>query len=397
MRAPHWRKTPGALRNAGVSRSYLRARGKPRIRGFPAVFEGQMQLRLRGSRPFWRPFHRSFASEPVSVFDRHAKRRHRDFAATRMRARPATADSKLHNLKYEVASHLLDRLEDIKRDFPYALDVGCGLGHVREALRSVPGAGGIETLLQTDCSREMVRFCQESQSTAASGDLALRYLVADEEFLPFQDDSFDLVLSSMAMHWVNDLPGMLLQVRRCLKPDGAFLGAMLGQSTLDELRVSLLLAEQEVESGVSQHISPMTQMSDVAGLVWGAGFRLPVVDYDTYTLEFQDMYELMRELRHAGDGNAAIGRRAGMVVESAPLMDCFMGPCRRHFVPRATFDRAAEIYADKFGNANGTIRATFQVIYMIGWKEHESQQKPLKRGSATAKLRDVLEKDDEAK
>uniref|UniRef100_A0A7S1U990 Methyltransferase type 11 domain-containing protein n=1 Tax=Phaeomonas parva TaxID=124430 RepID=A0A7S1U990_9STRA len=331
---------------------------------------------LRRRRP-WRAA-AALSMEAQHVFDRAVKRRHRDYAAE-VAGRGGAAALQMNALKDESARQLLDRLEDIQRDFPLTLDLGCGLGHIRKALLEVPGAGGIEHLVEVDASAGMVEYCRREAAAEANpnsededeGAIELRHAVVDEEFLPFQDNSFDLVLSSMSMHWVNDLPGMLTQARRCLRPDGAFLGAMLGGATLDELRVSLMLAEEELEGGISPHTSPMVQLSDAASLITSAGFRLPVVDSDTYALHYPDMDTLMRELQRAGDGNAV--------------------PHRRHHVPRRTFARAAEIYRERFGEEDGSLPATFQIIYMIGWKEHESQQQPKARGSANASMKDALE------
>ena len=314
-----------------------------------------------------RQFSSSTLPPSTEVFDRHLKRAQRTAAAT-----DADADALVMGvLKDTVARNLVDRLEDITRDFPRALDLGCGRGHVAAALREAEGAGGIESLVECDMSKGMVLEARRRGLAAgASHPLQTSQVVCDEEFLPFQNGSFDLVFSSLSMHWVNDLPGMLRQARAALVPDGAFMGAMLGGKTLDELRTCLMLAEQEREGGVSPAVSPMAQLSDAAGLISGAGFRLPVVDEETYAVPFESALHLMEELQRSGEQSAV--------------------PTRRSAMPRETLLAAASIYDALYGLPDGRVEASFQVIYMIGWSPDDSQPRPKRRGSATVSLKDAL-------
>ena len=204
---------------------------------------------------------------------------------------------------------------------------------------------------------------------AQAGGMAL---AADEEALPFTDAVFDLVIGNLSLHWVNDLPGTLLQVHRCLKADGLFLAATLGGDTLVELRDSLMAAEIEIRDGVSPRLSPFMQISDAGALLQRAGFALPVIDADKIVATYANMFALMADLRSMGETTAATARP-------------------RHFTPRALFLRAAELYGQRHANADGRIRATFEVIYLHGWVPHESQQKALRPGSAQTRLADVLD------
>jgi SAM-dependent methyltransferase len=194
---------------------------------------------------------------------------------------------------------------------------------------------------------------------------------ADEEQLPFADKSFDLIISALSLHWVNDLPGALIQIRRALVPDGLFMGAMFGGETLTELRQALAEAEIECEGGLSPRVSPFADLRDMGGLLQRAGFALPVVDSDRVTVTYGNPLKLMAELRGMGETNALIERR-------------------RTPMRRTTLMRAAAIYSEKFGLPDGRIPATFEITMLAGWSPHESQQKPLRPGSAKAKLADVL-------
>ena len=194
---------------------------------------------------------------------------------------------------------------------------------------------------------------------------------ANEEALPFRDQSLDLVTSGLALHLVNDLPGAFVQIRRALKPDGLFLAALLGGSTLSELRNALLAAEEELEGGASPRVAPFADVQDLGALLQRAGFALPVVDADTVTVTYPDALALMRELRAMGAANALKARR--------------QGPLRR-----ATLVRALALYQERFGAPNGRVRATFEIITLTAWAPHESQQQPLQPGTAKVRLAQVL-------
>jgi NADH dehydrogenase [ubiquinone] 1 alpha subcomplex assembly factor 5 len=196
-------------------------------------------------------------------------------------------------------------------------------------------------------------------------------VAADEEALPFKEQCFDAVLSSLALHWVNDLPGALAQIRSSLKPDGLFLASLFGTGTLAELRTALMEAELAETGGASPRVSPFADLRDAAGLLQRAGFALPVADLDTVTVTYGDFFALLRDLRGMGEANA--------------LIDRLKLPTRR-----TVFARAAAIYQERFANAEGRLPATFQVLFLTGWAPHESQQQPARRGSGKASLKDVL-------
>ena len=286
--------------------------------------------------------------ETLHVFDRRIVRLRRDRAAGRL--------GEHDFLLKEVSERLVDRLDDVRRCFPTALDLGC---HRGECSALLAGRAGIETLIQCDLSTAMV-----------SGRSGL-CVVGDEEALPFGDASLDLVVSALSLHWVNDLPGVLLQVRRALKPDGLFLAAMIGGNTLQELRQALAEAELAEEGGFSPRISPFADVRDIGNLLQRAGFALPVVDIDTITVSYADPFRLLADLRGMGESNAVALRRKT--------------PTRR-----ATLFRALDIYRTRFAGADGRVPATFQVIFMIAWAPDASQPQALKPGSAAARLADAL-------
>ena len=296
-------------------------------------------------------------TETQHVFNRRTVRRHRDRAAGRL----ADHDFLFH----ETAARLADRLDDITHRFPLALDLGCHGGELAGAVfaRGRPGAGGIETLVQADLSPEMAR------RAARRG--AGPVLAADEEFLPFGPGAFDAVLSNLSLHWVNDLPGALVQIRRALKPDGLFLACMLGGGTLPELRDSLAAAEIAVAGGLSPRVSPFTDVRDLGALLQRAGFALPVADADTITVSYESPIKLMQDLRGMGETNA--------VAEA-----------RKDMAGRAVLAATLAHYEDQFRDADGRFPATFRVLTMTAWAPAESQQKPLRPGSARNRLADAL-------
>jgi SAM-dependent methyltransferase len=196
-------------------------------------------------------------------------------------------------------------------------------------------------------------------------------VTADEEALPFREGSLDLVVSALALQFVNDLPGVLVQVRRALKPDGLFLAALIGGDTLTELRQSFAAAESEIEGGVSPRVAPFADLRDLGALLQRAGFALPVTDIDRVIVRYDCAFALMRDLRRMGATNALLDRRR------TPLK-------------RATLMRMAEIYTQRFADSDGRLRATFEIVWLSGWAPHPDQQQPLKPGSAQARLADAL-------
>jgi NADH dehydrogenase [ubiquinone] 1 alpha subcomplex assembly factor 5 len=284
----------------------------------------------------------------ITVFDRPALRARRD------RASPGTGPDFLFA---EATERLLDRLADIDRRFPAALDLGCRDGALG---RAIAGRGGIEFLVQADPSP---RFVARTAGTR---------LAAEPEALPFAPASFDVVLSVLLLHWVNDLPGALLQLRRALKPDGLLLVSLLAGDTLGELRECLMAAELAEEGGISPRVSPFAEPRELGALLQRAGFAMPVVDSDRLTVTYPDALALMRELRLMGESNALVERRRG-------------------FSRRATLLRAAALYGEKFGQADGRIPASFEIVTLTGWAPHPGQPQPLRPGSATARLASALD------
>jgi SAM-dependent methyltransferase len=196
-------------------------------------------------------------------------------------------------------------------------------------------------------------------------------VVGDAERLPFAPESLDLAVAVLSLHWANDLPGTLAQIRRALKPDGLFLAAILGGETLTELRQSFAIAESEVTGGAAPRVAPFAEIRAVGALVQRAGFALPVIDQDRRTVRYDSAFALMRDLRATGDTSVLIER------DRRPLR-------------RSVLIRMAEVYAERFADADGRIRATFDIISLSGWVPHESQQKPLRPGSAKTRLADAL-------
>ncbi|TDL29644.1 S-adenosyl-L-methionine-dependent methyltransferase [Rickenella mellea] len=297
---------------------------------------------------------------PFQIFDREAKRMQKDRAARKNHgARSRTVDYVFD----EVAEGLFVRFEDIKRKFDTLLELGSGAGRFSKLLETQHTRKSV--LL--DCSRESL-YRDENRGF----EVLIDRINYDEERLleAVQPNSQEAIVSCLSLHWVNDLPGILVQIKEALKPDGLFLGALLGGETLFELRTSLQLAQVDREGGISPHISPMTDIRDMSNLMGRAGFNLITVDLDEITCGYPSMWELMDDLRDMGESNAVLGRP--------------------HFIHRDTLAAASAIYKEMYGNEDGSIPATFQVIYLIGWKPAATQPKPLPRGSAKTNLKDIL-------
>jgi SAM-dependent methyltransferase len=252
----------------------------------------------------------------------------------------------------QVAEDLVERLRAVVRTFPIAVDLGSPGDAVQRALAGEPAIGRLISVQASAAER----VCD---------------VVADEEMLPFADASIDLAVSVLALHTVNDLPGTLVQVRRALKPDGLFLAALLGGDTLTELRQSFALAEAELEGGVSPHVAPFADVRELGALLQRAGFALPVADVDRVTVRYSSVFSLMHDLRGMGVTNVLIERR-------------------RKPLRRATSLRMAQLYAEKFADPDGKLRATFDIVWLSGWTPHPSQQQPLRPGSARTRLADAL-------
>ncbi|KAL9262995.1 putative methyltransferase, mitochondrial [Drosera capensis] len=287
------------------------------------------------------------AGAKAKIFDRDLKRKQRDRAAWLMRPGDSFVES--------VGENLLDRLQDCKRTFPTALCFGGALKTVRKLMRD---HGGIEKLIMMDTSHDMVKLCKDIERDMSSN-IETSFVVGDEEFLPMKE-------SCLGLHWTNDLPGGMIQCRLALKPDGLFLAAILGGETLKELRVACTVAQMEREGGISPRLSPLAQVRDAGNLLTRAGFALPGVDVDEYTVKYDNALQLIEHLRAMGETNALLQRNT-----------------------RDTALATAAVYQSMFGAEDGTVPATFQVIYMTGWKEHSSQQKAKRRGTATISFEDL--------
>jgi SAM-dependent methyltransferase len=254
------------------------------------------------------------------------------------------------------AEELADRLEAIKRDFGRAADVGACHGIAARLLNErFPGMDVVSLSL----AEALAKACPAPRAAGS------------EEALPLKDGALGLITSVLSLHLVNDLPGALIQIRRALRPDGLFLAALLGGDTLIELRQAFMTAEMETLGGVSPRVFPAADIRDMGSLLQRAGFALPVVDSERLTVTYSDPLALMKELKAMGAGN--------------PLSARSKKPMRRD-----TLALAVETYAKQFSGPDGRVRATFEILYLCGWAPHESQQKPLKPGSATVRLADAL-------
>ncbi len=258
-------------------------------------------------------------------------------------------------LMNRTAADLKDRLSVVEKHFGHAVALHC----LTDAAATV--------LLENGKAGDVIRV-EQHPSFLAPGNNGI---VSSLEQVPFAGESLDLIVSLLTLHEANDTPGLLMQVRRSLRPDGLFLAAMIGGNSLSELRESLLAAEAELVGGAHPRVVPFADVRDIGGLMQRAGFALPVADCDSYVVRYGSMFDLMRDLRAMGAGNFLLKRSRK--------------PDRREL-----FLRAAQVYAERFSDPDGRIRATFSIIWMSGWAPHESQPKPLKPGSAQISLTEVL-------
>lgn len=282
----------------------------------------------------------SSTDKPPRLFDRVLLRIRQDRAA-----RQGSATFLLDR----VAEDMAERQQAVLREFFDGIDLGTPGDQVRAAL-----IGSVRQLH------------------------AVVLPLSDKEPLALAPASIDLAVSALALQFVNDLPGVLTQIRRALKPDGLFLAAMVGGETLTELRLSFAAAESEMEGGASPHVAPFADLRDLGALLQRAGFALPVTDVDRIVVRYDNAFALMQDLRRMGATNILNERRRT--------------PSRR-----ATFLRMAQIYVERFSDPDGRIRATFDIVWLSGWAPHESQQKPLKPGSAKMSLADAVNKAREQK
>lgn len=281
-------------------------------------------------------------TQMAAPFDRALIRARRSRAALRM---PDAAF--LHE---DVATRLLERLTDINRSYDKALALGWDA-----ASHPLPAA----LSFYADPADRRVKAMPGPGFSC------------EEDMLPIREHSMDLVISNLALHWVNDLPGALIQVNHALRPDGLFMAAMLGGDTLVELRNVLLEAESDITGGAGPRVSPMATLSDVAGLLQRAGFAMPVADQETITVSYSHPLEMMHDLRAMGETNATTGRQKTMTRRDVMM-------------------RAAELYAERYSDEEGRVSARFQVLFLTGWAPGPNQPRPKMPGSATVRLADAL-------
>ena len=261
------------------------------------------------------------------------------------RARASFRDAAF--LHTRVAADLADRLEAVPRPFARVLALGGG-GLFSDEVRARPELSArIGSILETDLD------------------------FIDPEHLPFAPSSFDLIVSPLALHWINDLPGVLIQLRLALKPDGLLLASLFGGETLHELRLSLIEAESELTGGAGPRVSPFADLQDIAGLLQRAGFALPAADRDVVTVRYGEPMKLLADLRAMGETSALRERNP-------------------RGLSRRILARAFEIYRERYSDEDNRVRATFEILTATGWSPHESQPKPLKPGSAKLRLADAL-------
>ena len=349
--------------------------------------------------------YRSLSSSATHAFDRRVKTLQRDNAA-RAQTLWRNSDKKDEDvvqydyLRQELALRLVDRLDDICQGFPLALDLGSGAGYVYQAINAEPsvlgdgegGIGGVRKLVQLDASHGMLHRDDEKATNDPDKQVHCEtyQLHLDEETqpLPFPDGTFDLVISCASLHWVNDLPGTLAQVRRVLKPDGCFLWAMVGgtDTTLAELRASFVLAELEREGGVRPHVGPFVGMTDVGALLQQAGFALPTIDTDTISVTFPNAAVLWEHLQRMGENQARMQQTTtdnnNNTTSRTPLDTFLATACLYDHLFKAPpqSDQSQD---------QPEIEASVQVIYAIGWAPDASQPQPLKRGSATQSMKQL--------
>ncbi|KAG7144385.1 Arginine-hydroxylase NDUFAF5 like protein [Verticillium longisporum] len=315
-------------------------------------------------------------SPTFQVFNRHTKWLQKERAAA-----DAEASRESDYLKDEVARRLCERLLDISRSFSKVLDLGANSCNIARALTaenpdpdpalpiSPPLATRIEELVAAESSSTLLH---RDADLPFNKDITItRDVLDNEEFLPYAPGTFDLVLSSMSLHWINDLPGVLTQINNVLKPDAPFMCAMLGGDSLYELRTSLQLADQDRRGGISPHVSPLADVKDMGGLLQRTGFKLLTVDVEDIIVDYPDTFALMQDLQAMGESNAVLGREMGPIGRDVLLAN-------------------EAIYRELHGNEDGSIPATFRIIFMIGWHEGDNQSKPLPRGSGEINLKDIL-------
>lgn len=303
---------------------------------------------------------KSSPDSPMHVFDRQSKFLQKERAAHL--PEPQVYDY----LKDEVGFRLADRIFDIKRKFKLAIDLGCGRGHVTKNVT----ADAVEKLIICDSSPTQLKQAASPEEGVAFE----RVLLDEESSFPFKDNSADLVISNLSLHWVNDLPGVFSKIKNCLVNDGVLLLSLFGGDSLYELRCSLQLADLERKGGISPHISPFVKPQDLASLLHRCGYNMITIDVDEICIGYPSMFELMNDIKGMGENNAARKRSAHL--------------------DRDTMFAAAAIYQELYGKeeedgGGGGVPATFQILYAVAWKPDPSQPKPAQRGSGQVSLKDI--------
>ena len=255
-------------------------------------------------------------------------------------------------LRRRVAEDMATTLSGIVREFPVGVDLSARVRLFEQALADAGAAAQVRDLIRMDQAGSGLNTLQDNEMPALTA------------------DSADLIVSILSLHWTNDLPGALFQIRRALRPDGLFIGALFGGSSLQELRWALGQAELELTGGQAARVSPFADAFDGAGLLQRAGFALPVTDIDRLVVTYADPFALIRDLR-------AMGETALFAERPRPLT-------------RAVAARMAQLYAERYADADGRVPATFEVVTLSGWAPHPDQQKPLRPGSAKTRLADAL-------
>lgn len=299
-------------------------------------------------------------SSDAQIFDRRIVRRHRDRAAARYAGLVETRNPEF--LHEEMTTRLLERLGEVKERFADCLYLGCRHG---AATRQLAARDGMQRVVQADLSPVMA-------ASARSNNRFFPAVCLDEEALPFAEGSFDLVFAPLSLHWANDLPGVLIQLRRLLRPNGLMLAALFGGMSLTELREALGEAELANEGGLSPRVSPFADVRDGGDLLQRAGFALPVVDRERIGVTYEHAFSLMMDLRNMGETNAVMERR-------------------KTFSRRETLIGSADVYLKRFADRSGRLHATFEVICLTAWSPGPDQPQPLRPGSATSRLADALE------
>ncbi|KAK7203283.1 hypothetical protein BZA70DRAFT_74926 [Myxozyma melibiosi] len=371
-------------------------------RSIPIKCQTQRQL-LNRSLPrlmLTTPSRRGFSSsrpasvDAMQVFNREVKRKQRDRAA--MNAENSRTVDYLRN---EIANRLIERMLLIARRHEVMVDIGAGAGSVEQAIvgpREDPKDDGvmqsrIGRIIMTEMASKLLYRDADPEAFPFNKQLDITRLTLDEENLftpellqaikntpgklePYSDylfeNSVNTVVSNLSVHWVNDLPGLLQRIKYMLVPDGMFIASMMGGDSLFELRTSLQIAEMDVYNRVAPRLSPLADVRDMGNLLQQAGFNLITIDVDDVIVSFPDMMSLMKDLRDMGESNAVLNRP--------------------HYLPRDLIKAAEKVYKEMHANEDGSLPATFRIIYMIGWKPSDNQPKPLERGTADVSFKDIL-------